>query len=291
MKNKGYIQAVLANLIWGFLPLYWQQLSHLTALEILGARILFSALSLILLVHILRNPLYINYFKNKDMLKKLFLSGILIAFNWGTYIYAVSTNQVLQASLGYFIGPLITVLLGVVILKEKLTKGQRVAFVIVAISLVLLIMDYGSASWIAFTVAISFSIYGFLKKKYHLDSLNSMILETLFALPFISLILIFGWTQNATNVLFSTPLQWVFIMLSGVVTFTPLILYAEGAKKIPLNALGFIQYITPTMFLLVGIFINGEPFNQTKLVVFSLLWVGILINFFFQYPLSIAKKG
>lgn len=286
MKNKGYYYAIAAHVLWGILPFYWKLLDHLSALEVITARTLFSALTLLLLVHAIRQTPYQSYLKNRKTLLGLTLTGILIAINWGTFIYAVNSDQVLQSSIGYYLGPLVTVLLGVIVFKEKLSFLQYLAFAVVTLSIVFLIISYESASWISFTLAISFSTYGFLKKKFHLDSLNSLMLETFLVLPFVFLVLGISWSSTPSTLGTSTWWEWILIVLTGVVTFVPLVLFAEGTKRLPLTVVGYLQYITPTLFMLSGIFIYQEPFNEVEFITFLLIWVGLALNFYAMHRQS-----
>ena len=212
------------------------------------------------------------------MVKQLLLSGLLISINWFVFVYAVGSNQVLQASLGYYIGPLFTVLIGVLYLKEKPTKVQYTAFILVGLALIYILIN-NDTSWIAFSVAISFSLYGFLKKRYHLDSMNSLLLESMFVLPVMSLMLWYTSTHSGSTLNQIISIQGLFIVFAGILTIIPLVLFAEGAKQLPLYMVGIIQYITPTMFLLVGVLVNKEPFTQVEAIAFGLIWIALILNF------------
>ncbi len=279
-KDKiGFIYAALAYFIWGSLTIYWKQLQILNSIELLTVRVLFSVITLLLIIHSGRENHYFSYFRNKKTRRSLFLTALLIGTNWGVFVYAVNSGHVLQTSLGYYIGPLISVFLGVIILKEKLSLNQYGAILLAATGIIYLVFSYGTFPWIAILVGGSFSLYGLFKKIYHLDSLNSLLVETILLLP-IMLVLTFLYdSQKGSQIGSTSPIHWVFIILAGIVTITPLIIFAEGAKRIPLNAIGFLQYITPTMFLLSGVLLYGEPFTSHHLISFGLIWTGIGLNF------------
>jgi len=278
-SNLGYVLAGLSYIIWGSLTIYWKQLPMLNAIELLSIRVLFSVITLLMVIHGTKNIKYPNYFKDKAIRNKLFISALVIGTNWGVFVYAMNSGNVLQASLGYYIGPLISVFLGVFILKEKLKINQYIAIAFALIGIVYLIIFYGVFPWISIVVGGAFSIYGFFKKSYQLDSLNSLLVETILLLP-IMIVLTLIMDMNVKSQFFTTgPYEWVFIIFSGLITIVPLLIFAEGAKRITLNALGFLQYITPTMFLFSGVLLYGEAFTIHHIISFSFIWCGIAINF------------
>ncbi len=276
--KKGYVYSIASHLVWGILPLYWALFKEISSLELLFLRILLTMITLVLIVHLIKKPIYLSYLKNPKVVKQLLLSGLLISINWFVFVYAVGSNQVLQASLGYYIGPLFTVLIGVLYLKEKPTKVQYTAFILVGLALIYILIN-NDTSWIAFSVAISFSLYGFLKKRYHLDSMNSLLLESMFVLPVMSLMLWYTSTHSGSTLNQIISIQGLFIVFAGILTIIPLVLFAEGAKQLPLYMVGIIQYITPTMFLLVGVLVNKEPFTQVEAIAFGLIWIALILNF------------
>jgi len=287
-EKSGYLLATSAYLIWGVLTAYWKQLSYLSALEILAVRVVFSFVTLVIVVHIQKNPLYLEYIKDKEIRRKLFVTGILIALNWIIFVYAVNSDNVVQASFGYYINPLISIALGVVVLREHLKKIQYVAIAFAFICILYMTIQLGSLPWISLSVAFSFGFYGLFKKKYGLDSLNSLIIETLLMLPFILMITIWMTRESGTNIMSSTPVQWLFIVFAGVITIVPLILFAEGTYRIPLSSVGFLQFITPTMLLIIGVFAYSEPFTKTHGISLAFIWLGVILNLYIS--LSSAKK-
>ncbi len=267
-------------LLWGVLPIYWHNLSSVSSLKILMFRILFSAFTLLIFVYASKNTLFISYLKNRKTRQSLMITSGLIAINWGLFIYAVSSSHVLQASLGYYINPLISVMLGVIFLKEKLDTPKIAAIFLAFAGVLYMTVSLGEFPYISIALALSFGFYGYMKKKLHLDSYNSLLVETLL-LSGAALIYSFYLTASGTFNLADLSLtEWVLIVLSGIVTCLPLILFNEGAKAIPLSSMGFLQYLTPTLMLLVGVLLYGENFSSVHTISFALIWAGYFIYIF-----------
>lgn len=282
-KIGGYISAFGAYLLWGVLPIYWKQLGHLSATGLLGIRMIMTCITLLIVVHILKKPLYMSYIKTPKTRYRLMISSFFITVNWGIFIYAVNAGHMLDASLGYYINPLISVFLGIFILKEKLTKSQYISIALAFVGVIYLTLSYGKFPWIAMCLAFSFAFYGLLKKVYHLDSFNSLLVEVLYILPF----MIYFTMSSKTDVLFSGNVDYafIFIIFAGVVTVIPLILFSEAAKRIPLSAIGFLQYIAPTLMLLIGVLIYGETFSIDHAISFGFIWLGLSI-----YTVTVIKN-
>lgn len=285
-KTKtGVIYAALSYLLWGILPLYWKAMDNISPFEILAHRILwaFVFVGAILLINKQWKEL-IKISKNKRNLLFISLSASMVTINWGLYIYAVNSHHIVEASLGYYINPLIVVFFGVVFLKEKLTRGQVLAFTMAFIGVVILTVQYGKVPWISISLAVTFALYGLLKKLTNAGSMVSLCIETALVTPF-ALIYILIRQANGVGALFNiTTFETILLLLSGVVTATPLILFAKGAKRIPLSTLGFVQYISPTMSLMLGVFIFNEKFTTVHLISFGFIWLSLLI-----YSLSETK--
>ncbi|GAA0178421.1 EamA family transporter RarD [Clostridium sediminicola] len=275
-KLSGYIYVFTSYLIWGILPIYWKQLSILSSVELLAIRIIMATVSFIAIVYITKNIHFIDYLKNKKTRLQLLLSSFFIAINWGVFIYAVNSGYVVQASLGYYINPLVSVFLGIFILKEKLSKIQYFAIFLALIGVLYMAISHGQFPWISLLLAFSFALYGLLKKLYQLDSLNSLLAEIIFLLPFMIFALAFG-DERGQWVLSSSLYEWIFILLAGVVTIVPLYLFSEGAKRIPLSAVGFLQYIEPTLMLTIGVLLYGEAFTLQHGISFGFIWLGLII--------------
>jgi len=277
---KGYIMAFIGYLIWGILPIYWHQLNSISASVILVFRIILSAITLLIVVFAAKNVRFISYFKDKSLRRRLALASLMISINWILFIYAVNNDYVLQASLGYYINPLISILLGIVFLREKLGKAKIIAVSLAALGVGYMTISLGSVPYISLALAVSFGLYGFIKKKLQLDSYNALLVETIMlSLPAImyTLYLLFSRSFPLQDV---SGLQIAFLLMAGVITCLPLILFNEGAKRIPLSSLGFLQYLTPTLMLLIGVFLYGESFTKVHMVSFALIWVGYFIYIF-----------
>ncbi|MBN2878935.1 MAG: EamA family transporter RarD [Clostridia bacterium] len=277
---KGHIMAFAGYLIWGILPIYWHQLNSISAGVILVFRIILSAITLLIIVFAAKNVQFTSYFKDKFLRRRLALASLMISANWILFIYAVNNDYVLQASLGYYINPLISILLGIVFLREKLGKAKIVAISLAALGVGYMAVSLGSIPYISLALAFSFGLYGFIKKKLQLDSYNALLVETLMlSIPaaIYSLYLLLSGPFPVQNV---STLQIALILMAGVITCLPLILFNEGAKRIPLSSLGFLQYLTPTLMLLIGVFLYGEPFTKVHIVSFALIWAGYFIYIF-----------
>lgn len=284
-KLEGYLFGIFAYLIWGILPIYWRQLKVCTSLEVLSYRIVGSFIFLVLLVLLLKRKGFLNYLKEKRTRNALMMTGVLISINWGVFIFAVNSNHVLQASLGYYINPLINVLLGMLILKERMTKLQLVSLFLAFCAVLFMTISYGVFPWISLILAVTFAVYGLLKKIYHLDSLLSLLGELLILLPISIGYLIYLFSQGKGQFLGGNLKLDLLVIIAGVVTVIPLYLFAEGTKKIALSAIGFLQYIAPTMMLLIGVILYDEPFTDVHKISFVLIWIALCL-----YAFSILHK-
>lgn len=284
--NQGIIYAILAYLSWGLLPLYWKVFSSLTAWEILSHRVVWSFLTIALIISI-----RVGWKKAKAAIqdRRQFLGitacSMLIAINWVIFIWAVNVGRVVETSLGYYINPLISVLVGVFLLKEKLRKGQWLAIFVAALGVTSMTYGYGQVPWVSLTLALSFALYGFFKKFVPVEPLIGLLWETLIAFPVALLYL--GYIQyKGTASFIQQPLPVLFAMaVAGIATLLPLLWFAEAAKRLPLSTVGFIQYLAPTTTLLLAIFVFHEPFTRTELFSFSLIWLSLVI-----YTLSTWKS-
>jgi chloramphenicol-sensitive protein RarD len=250
-------------------------LDNIPAVDILAHRILWSSVfTLAVCLLVKRNELR-KYFSNPKSLVGLAITGILVSINWGVFIYAVHSGQLIEASLGYFINPLISIVLGMVFLGEKLNKTQFAAFLLAMAGVAYLTINFGHFPWIAVVLALSFGVYGLLKKKMNYDSMPALAVETTLVAPVALGYLAF----SASGADMHLPLNGVTVLLilSGVVTALPLYWFGMAAVKIPLYSVGFFQYIAPTMKLIIGIYIFHEAFSATHLVSFSLIWAGLAL--------------
>ncbi|PKM95698.1 MAG: EamA family transporter RarD [Firmicutes bacterium HGW-Firmicutes-1] len=276
-QMKGYILATLSYVIWGILPLYWKQLASCTPLEILANRIISSFVFLFVIIFISKKKGFLGYLKDRKTRVALILTGALLTVNWFLFIVAVNSNQVVQASLGYYINPLISVVLGMVVLKEKMSKLQIMALIFAFCGVAYMTFSYGVFPWISIVLATTFALYGLLKKIYGLDSILSLMGEVMIILPIMMAYCIFLWYKGE-NQLFVGDLKVVLLILfAGVVTVVPLYLFSEGTHRIPLSSVGFLQYIAPTMMLLIGVLVYNEPFTTIHKISFAFIWVAVIL--------------
>lgn len=275
--NKGIIYTFSAYLLWGFFPLFFKLISIVPPLQILAHRFLWSFIFLMILVLVLKQYSKLKASITKRILVSYFLAGVILAVNWGTYVYAVNSDHVLESSLGYFINPMVSVLLGVIFLKEKLRLGQWIPIGIAAAGVLYLTLAFGSIPWIALVLALSFGTYGLIKKLSPLDSLPGLTLET--GVLFLPAIFFLG-LQEANGAGSFGHTGWevgLLLSLCGIVTAIPLLLFSAGAKRINLTTVGILQYITPTIQFLLGTFVFKEAFNVQRLVGFIMIWIALII--------------
>ncbi|KIL53218.1 transporter [Jeotgalibacillus alimentarius] len=281
-ERKGIIYTALAYTLWGLLPLYWKFVQHVSADEILANRIFWSFWFMLVLLIVTKQFNYfkreaLSLFKRPKLFAALVAASILISINWFVYIWAVNSEQMVEASLGYYINPLVSVLLGVFILKEVLSKAQVVSFILALIGVLILTISYGEFPWIAFALAFSFGLYGLVKKVLRVNAAVGLTLETLTIMP-IALIYLAYLQQVDLLSLFHVSLTTDFLLLgAGAVTAVPLLLFANGAQRIPLFMVGFLQYIAPTLTLILGVFLYGEPFSLIDLISFVFIWLSLTV--------------
>ena len=272
--KKGILLAIGAYSCWGLFPLYWKLLHHVPAMQVIGYRIVWSFLCLAIALLVLHqwNTFRDNAF-GKRVLGIYMMAALLIGVNWLTFIWAVSANHIVEVSLGYYIGPLISVLLGVLFFRENLRLWQWVSIGLAFAGVLYLTIAFGSLPWIALTLAITFSLYGLVKKLAPLSSLNGLLLETsILLLPAIGYLI---FSNKAGNGTFLHTGFWIDALLigGGLVTTIPLLMFASAAQRIPLSLIGILQFIGPTLQFLIGILVYHEPFTQTKMVGYSFVWI------------------
>ncbi|MEN8199172.1 MAG: EamA family transporter RarD [Thermodesulfobacteriota bacterium] len=277
-KNGGLLAALGAFSIWGLLPLYWKLLSSALPLEILSHRIVWSMLVVLLLLILSKKAATLRtVVKEKKTLLYFVLTSLLLSLNWLTYIWAVNSNYIVESSLGYFINPLINVLLGVIFLKERLRGFQWLAVLLAFSGVCYLTFGYGRFPWIAMVLAISFGFYGLLRKTTPLPSLEGLFLETTILFLPALLILIVLASQGQSDFIRQDVSGKLLLATTGIITSMPLLLFGYAAQRIPLSTLGIVQYLAPTLQLCIGIFIYAEPFPREQFFGFSLVWAGLLI--------------
>lgn len=281
-NRKGMLFAFSAYGIWGFFPLYWKMLEHVNSLEILLNRIIWSFIFTFLFILIIGQKDAIiadirSLWQEKKVFFSLLLASFVISCNWYLYIWAVTHDHVVETSLGYYINPLITVLFGMIFFKEKLSKAQLFAVFIAFLGVAIMAFQYGKIPWVALLIALSFAIYGALKKKIQLDATRGLAIETFFILPFALIYYIYLMSTDKGAFLTVNWKTNILLILGGVVTAYPLILFAKGARILPQSILGFIQYISPTIILIIGVVLYREPFTSIELISFSIIWIAIIL--------------
>lgn len=293
--QKSLVAILVCYFSWGLFPIYFKLLKSIGAYEVLAMRILCSFIFMILVVGIAKNKKTIfeeikKIWDNKKSFLLLVLASFLITGNWLTYIIAVNTNHVLEASFGYYLNPIVTIILAVVFLKEKLTRTQTIACLFVGGSLLYLFISLGSLPWISIMLALTFGLYSLCKKKIILSPKASLLIETAIVSPIA--IIYMGYLASNNSITFHTfgTDTLIYLLLSGVVTAVPLMLFAKGATDIPLYMLGILQYLPPTMQFFIGIFVYGEELSVQKLISFSIIWVAVAV-FCYSAILSMKKQN
>jgi len=279
--NRGIVAAVAAYTLWGLLPIFWKALQAVPSLEILCHRTVWSLVFVLLLLLARRQWAWLRQARRNPKILLIFLgTTCLLGVNWFTYIWAVNSGHVVDSSLGYFINPLISVLLGVLFLRERLRPWQGVAIAIAAAGVLLLTLGHGAFPWIALTLALTFAFYGLLRKIAPLGSLEGLSLETaLLSLPALGYLLYLQWAGTASFGQVGAATS-MLLALSGVATALPLLMFAYAARRVTLATVGVLQYIAPTLQFLLGVFVYGEPFGQARLLGFVAIWTALLIYSF-----------
>ena len=281
-QTKGMLYAFVAYTIWGVFPLFWTLLDHVGSLEILLGRVIWSFVFttfFILLVRqhkqLVADLLYL--WKNKRQFFSLMAASLFISINWYTYIWAVTHERVLEASMGYYINPIISVVFGMIFFKEKLSRSTIAALAVAMLGVLVMALNYGQLPWSSLVLALTFAIYGVLKKRIVLDATRGLAIETLFIVPFALIYYIHLYRSGSMQFLHEGWQTDLLMMVSGILTAIPLILFAMGARRIPMYLLGFIQYVSPTIGFILGVFVYKEPFTQVELIAFGCIWTAIAI--------------
>jgi chloramphenicol-sensitive protein RarD len=276
--NKGILYATGAYIVWGLLPLYWKALHDVPALEILAHRMVWCLGVVFLLLAYQRHWSWLpGLLRNPRTVAIFVLSALLLTLNWFVYIWAVNQGRVVESSLGYFINPLVNVLLGVLFLRERLRMWQGVAIALALCGVLYLTVNYGSLPWIALTLAGSFGLYGLLRKTAPLNSLEGLTLETLLLfLPALAYLL-FQETNGVSAFGHAGLLTTLLLAFSGAATALPLLLFAAGARSITMTTLGILQYIAPTLQFLLGVLVYHEPLTLARLAGYCLIWLALAV--------------
>jgi chloramphenicol-sensitive protein RarD len=274
----GILAAAAAFILWGVLPAYWKLLQQVPAYEILCHRMSWSLLLTLGLVFLTgRRAVFRQALRERKNLITFTATGLLLAFNWLLYIWAVNAGFIVEASLGYFINPLINVLFGMIFFREKMRPVQWLALLLAFLGVLYLTVYYGQFPWIALSLATTFAVYGLLHKKNHLGALDGLCMETgILFLPATAVLLGLAYTGNGAfgHIDLSGSL---LLAGTGIITTIPLLFFGYAAQKIPLSTLGLLQYLAPTINLVLGVFVYGEEFPRTRMVGFMLIWGALAI--------------
>jgi chloramphenicol-sensitive protein RarD len=275
--RQGVIYGLSAYLCWGFLPIYFKALGGVRPTEVVAQRVLWSMLLLaVLIVGARRWSQFRKALANPRAIRILLASSLLIAVNWLVYIWAIGEGRVLETSLGYFLNPLVNVLMGVVLLKERLTRAQSIAVALAVLGVAVLAIGATGGLWISLALAISFASYGILRKIAPVDSLEGLMIETLLLAPIAALYL--GWLATHDGVSFGTGLDVSLLLaLGGLVTAAPLLLFAAGARRLRYSTMGLLQYVAPTIQFLLAVLVYGEKLTTAHLICFAAIWTGLAV--------------
>jgi chloramphenicol-sensitive protein RarD len=278
MKNKGILYGIGAYVLWGFFPIYWKFLHVVPALQVIGHRIGWSFV--VLFLYVLATKQWRGFRDAAFNAKTLLIYGvaaILLSINWLVYVWGVNAGFIVETSLGYFINPLLSVLMGVIFLRERLRPAQWIPVALAAAGVIYLTAVYGRPPWIALSLAFSFGLYGLMKKLAPLGSLYGLTLETGILFPAALIFLIFVQVTGTGAFLHDGLTVDLFLIGAGIVTTIPLLMFASAAKQIPLSMVGILQYIAPTLQFLIGVFIYKEPFDHSHLIGFGIVWAALVI--------------
>jgi len=278
--NKGLILTSLGSFWWGFIGvIYFKYVSFIGHVELVVHRCLWTALMLFITTSIFSKwKIFFRIISIKKNLYGLFISGLLIFINWAIWIYAVATERIIDASFGYFIMPIISVMLGYIFFKENLNKKRILSIILVLISIVILIFsDLKTFPWVGIIVALSWAFYNLVRKKINVDTDVGLLIESFYILPFIIIIFYFITKNGLNDFSFSSPQLSLLLILAGPMTVIPLFLYVRGVELIGLGATGMIFYITPTLQFILGYFYYNEDFSVLKFVSFIIIWIAVII--------------
>lgn len=285
VNRAGYIYGILAFVIWGLAPIYFKALEGVSALEILAHRVAWSVPVVLLIMWAIKRPFPKNILQDKKTIGILIATSVLISGNWLAFTWAVTNERVLETSLGYFINPLFSVALGIMFLKEKLTTWSKIALLLATLGVLYRIVSLGSLPWISLWLAFSFGVYGLLRKQVNIGPLQGLLVETLIVLPITAGYILYLWYSGAGAFLHtSATIDWL-LLAGGIITTVPLALFSAGARLLPLNTIGFMQYLAPSLTFLLAVFAFKEAFNTDLLITFALIWAGLIV-----YTIGVVRQ-
>lgn len=276
--NRGLVFAALAYAVWGLFPIYFKQVAHVPAVEVVLHRTVWSLLFVLGVLLVLKRWAWMRaLLRQPKVLAAFALSALLLSSNWLVYVWAVQNQHVLDASLGYFILPLVNVALGYAFFAERPRPGQWLAVALAAAGVVWLTLQTGRLPWIALVLALTFGFYGLLRKVAVLGALEGLALETMMLAPLAMAVLVFWGTQGQGVAVQGDVTTLAWLLFAGPMTAVPLLLFAAGARRIPMMTLGILQYIAPTLQFALGVWLFGEPLQPSRLIGFGLIWVALLV--------------
>ncbi|MFZ5822165.1 MAG: EamA family transporter RarD [Chloroflexota bacterium] len=275
--KKGLLYALGAYGLWGLFPIYWKFVKHVPALQVIGHRIVWSFVLLFIVILATDQWTRLRSLLTRRVLAVYLLTGLLLSVNWLIYVWGVNAGYIVETSLGYFINPLISVLLGVFFLRERLRPVQWLPLGLATAGVLYLTFTYGRLPWIAISLAFSFGLYGLVKKLAPLGSLHGLTLETGMVFAPAVAYLLFAEIQGDGHFLRDGLATDLFLIGAGLVTTVPLLMFASAVQRIPLTMVGLMQYIAPTIQFLIGVLVYKEPFDQARLIGFGMVWVALVI--------------
>ncbi len=290
-QKSGLIFALAAFIMWGLAPIYFKQLIHIDAKEILSHRVVWSVIFLIVISAISGQlPKLIAVFKQPKQLALLSLSACLLGLNWGLFIWSVNNNHMLEASLGYYINPLINVLMGYLFLSERLRKRQGIAVILALSGVFIQLISFGSVPYIALTLAVSFACYGLIHKKIQVESIPGLLIEALVLLPFAIAYWYFMDSSETSNLTNNTTNTNLLLISAGIVTTLPLLCFTAATKRLQYTTIGFIQYIGPSLMFVLAVQFYGETLGLKELITFGCIWLALVIFTWDSIRHSIKNK-
>lgn len=280
MNNKGPWLVFLCYLLWGILPVYWKLLVTVDSYMILANRVVWSLVFAVILLALLRQMNALKQaLKDRRLMHVLLITGVLIVVNWGSYIIAVNTDHVIDASLAYYLNPLMSILIGCFFFKEQLTGLQKLAVVLAAVGVLYAVISYGVVPWLALIIGGSFAAYGAIKKTVSIDGITSLAIECLWML--VPSLIMLGWLfangQTAASGAAITWWQWLLLPTTGIITGAPLVIFAKGIQTTSYSLSGILMYVNPTLQLLCGVFLFHEAFTSIYAVMFAFVWAGVAL--------------
>lgn len=289
--QKGPLGVLGCYILWGLLPIFWKQLAAVDSIYVLGCRIVWSAVftAVLLMFRKDRFAAVRKAFSDPGERKRLAASGITICINWGVYIWAVNNGHMIDSSLAYYMNPILAILLGTIVFRERLTRMQWLAVAVTFTGLVIAVIRYRQIPWIALIIGGSFAVYGAIKKKVYSDAITSCFIETILLTPVFLVLLVWMERQGSGAVGVLHGWQWMLMPVAGIVTSTPLLLFSAGMRTTSMSLAGILMYVNPTLQLLISVWLYHEEFTTTHTILFAFVWSGLVL--YLIAGRRTAKKG